>query len=90
MGGVLSCLVSRDARECESSCLHALADMISGPRRCPHCHENIDERRSPQRRQTLHKGHAAKAVPTAEAAAAAARHLPYMGAKLLHFVAPLG
>ena len=36
---LLTCLFSREARECESNCLHHLGDMLSGPRKCPHCGE---------------------------------------------------
>ena len=34
---VLTCLVSKEARECESNCLHTLADLIGPVRKCPHC-----------------------------------------------------
>jgi hypothetical protein len=57
MGGALfTCLFSREARECESSCLHSIADAISGPRRCPHCHGNINS--SPHGKKPPHPRHA--------------------------------
>ena len=62
MGGALfTCLFSREARECESSCLHSMADAISGPRRCPHCHENING--SPHGKKPPHARHGAEAPP---------------------------
>lgn len=85
MGGLVTCLFSREARDCEASTLHALADCISGPRRCPHCHEPIHEGR-PKHHKSPHKGHGApaevppqdeqpKAVP-AGGQGAPANHLP--------------
>ena len=38
---LLTCLTSQQARECESNCLHTLADLIGPVRRCPHCGEDI-------------------------------------------------
>ena len=84
MGGILACLFSREARDCEASTLHAVADCISGPRRCPNCNHHVDERR-PKRGKSPHKGHGGaegaaedeqpKAVPAGRQGAPA-HHLP--------------
>ena len=55
MGGLLACLFSREARDCEASTLHALADCISGPRMCPSCHAPVHETR-PKHHKPPHKG----------------------------------
>ena len=44
---LLTCLFSREARECEPNCLHHLGDMLSGPRKCPHCGEAVHQPEPP-------------------------------------------
>ena len=44
---LLSCLTSQQARECESNCLHTLADLMGPIRRCPHCGEDLHQPESP-------------------------------------------
>ena len=51
---IFACLTSREARECESNCLHSVADWIGPVRKCPHCagkiHEPKRRSKSPERR----------------------------------------
>ena len=44
---LLTCLTSQQARECESNCLHSLADLIGPVRRCPHCGEDLHQPATP-------------------------------------------